>query len=236
MFAPGERIWAQVASGLGKGLWLHVDLRYEEAYLDGQYEPEVQRTLADRLKPGGTIYDVGAHIGFFSLIAARVAGREGAVFAFEADLENAARIEEHVRKNGLTQVQVVPLAVWFKVGSLRFARSSKFSSRNQGSVAGALWGTSGVDSIQVEATTLDSYARDHRPPTLIKVDVEGSEAHVLEGAQAVLSEAKPVLLCEVHHSKHADEVENLLRQRGYAAEWLTPELRFPRHLLARIEG
>lgn len=66
----GTRAWVQVRNGLGKGLWLHFDPRYEHSYLNGAHEPEVQRLLAEWLRPGDVFYDIGAHIGFFSLIAA----------------------------------------------------------------------------------------------------------------------------------------------------------------------
>lgn len=227
-------MWARVAVGFGKGLRLCADPRYEQDYLNGVHESLIQEAILRHLQRGGVFYDVGAHIGFFSLLAARAVGEEGEVAAFEADPENAARIREHVDRNALAQVRVFPLAVWSKCCRVRFERASQFSSRNQGAVVQASDTALGAaDGIEVEATTLDSYARDHRPPTVIKVDAEGGEAEVLEGAAMVFSEAKPVLLCEVHHSKDADAVENWLRQKGYTLEWLTWAPQFPRHLLAR---
>jgi FkbM family methyltransferase len=222
-----------VPSGFAKGLWLCADLRYEQGYLNGVHEGLIQEVILRHLQRGGVFYDVGAHIGFFSLLAARAVGEGGEVAAFEADPENAARIREHMDRNALAQVRVFPLAVWSKCCRIHFERASQFSSRNQGAAVQASDTTSGADGIEVGATTLDSHARDRRPPTVIKVDVEGGEAEVLEGAAMIFSEAKPVLVCEVHHSKDADALQKWLRQKGYAPEWLTWASQFPRHLLAR---
>jgi len=72
----------------------HLDPRFEMKYASGTYEFRVQRGLLSNLRPGLVFYDVGAHIGIVSMFAAQVVGAEGAVSAFEADTENARRIED----------------------------------------------------------------------------------------------------------------------------------------------
>jgi hypothetical protein len=78
-------VWTSIRSGPGKGLWIHVNPRYEMEYLEGDYEAPVERILLSNLGPGTVFYDVGAHIGVFSLIAARNLGAHGTVFVFEPD-------------------------------------------------------------------------------------------------------------------------------------------------------
>src|SRR5262249_52484605 len=98
--------WVQVQRGPAQGLWLHLDPRTGRTYFEGGGEPEVQAALTEQLRPGMTFYDVGANIGFFSLLAARILGENGRVIAFEADPEIAVRLQENVSRNRLSWVRV----------------------------------------------------------------------------------------------------------------------------------
>ena len=69
-----EKVWARVERGSGEGLWLELNPRTGQLYLHGDVEPAIQKVLAERLKPGMVFYDLGANIGFFSLLAARLVG------------------------------------------------------------------------------------------------------------------------------------------------------------------
>jgi FkbM family methyltransferase len=228
----GTHIWLRISGGLGKGLWAHLDPRFEMVYASAKYEPPIQQALSKHLEPGSVFYDVGAHIGIVSLYAARLVGTKGAVFAFEADPDNAERIKEHVRQNMFDQIQVVPCAVWSSAGHLRFERASGQSSRNQGAVTtGPPVGSE--NTIEVEAIALNDFAQTHPPPTLIKIDVEGAEADVLRGSETIFARSKPVLICEVHHRQAAEGVTQWLKERGYTFEWVESSSQFPRHLLAR---
>jgi FkbM family methyltransferase len=233
---PAEtRIWLQIPDGLGKGLWAHLDPRYEAIYAEGQYEQPIQRVLSAQLQPSSVFYDVGAHVGIVSMFGAQLVGAKGAVFAFEAEPENTGRIEEHLRRNNLEQIRVIPRAVWSSPGLLRFGRASAQSSRNQGAVVPDS-AASGESTIEVKAVSLDDFAKENPFPTLIKIDVEGAEADVLRGSEELFARAKPVLICEVHHAQAAEEVTRWLLARGYAFEWLEDSPQFPRHLLARWSG
>lgn len=228
----GRRVWLKPRTGLAQGLWLNVDPRYEPDYLDGSCESMVQKVIVERLCDGGTFYDVGAHIGFFSLIAARLVGESGAVFAFEADRTNAARIEQQVLRNRFAQINVLPVAVWSESGSVRFERNSEFSARYSGSVIGTCAGAGAGESIETMAVTLDAFSESHRVPTLVKIDVEGGEIEVLRGAARLLAATRPVVVCEVHRQETAPWIEAYFAERHYLLEWLTTEFRLERHLLA----
>ena len=106
------------------------------------------------------------------MFASELVGSAGAIFAFEADPENAKRIETHVRRNNLGQIHVLSCAVWSSNEHLSFERASAGSSGNQGSVAATSARTK-QDVIVVESTSLDNFANKHLPPALIKIDVEG---------------------------------------------------------------
>jgi FkbM family methyltransferase len=233
LYPRGRKVWVIVQGGLVKGLWMHLDPRYERSYHKADYESAVQKFLGEHLRSGDTFYEVGAHIGFLSMGAARLVGAKGEVVAFEADPENIARIEEHLLRNSLGQVRVVSRAVWSHAGRLRFERASPFSSRNTGSVQEEPVPGRNSDVIEVEAVALDDYARDHRPPSLIKIDAEGAELQVLKGGEGLISTEKPLILCEVHSAELAEQVEKWLLGKGYCLEWFRGEAQFPRHLTAR---
>src|SRR5271170_5235092 len=94
---PGdERIWAQIEAGPAQGLWLELNPRTGQNYLRGEVELAVQRVLAERLRPGMILYDLGANIGLFSLLAARLVGATGKVVSFEPDPGVAARLRRNI--------------------------------------------------------------------------------------------------------------------------------------------
>jgi FkbM family methyltransferase len=225
-------VWTSIRSGPGKGLWIHLNPRYEMEYLEGNYEAPVERILLSNLRPGTVFYDVGAHIGVFSLIAARNLGAQGSVFVFEPDPSNVRRIKEHASRNQLDAIQIIPKAVCSTVGRLRFQRASFQSSMNRGVLVEDT-AAAEESTIEVESITLDAVAREHDLPSLIKIDVEGSEAAVLGGSEEVFRSAKPLLVCEIHHEQASSDVTRWLLARGYVCQWLESSTKFPRHLFAR---
>jgi FkbM family methyltransferase len=183
------------------------------------------------LRHGDCFYDVGAHIGFYSLVAARLVG-EGAA--------DVAVLQENISQNSLSQVNVIPVAVWSHCGLVTFRRSAvdhpEVSSR-RGAVVLANGKTFDPSLIDVDALTLDAFAEGHQPPTVIKIDVEGAEVEVLNGAQKMISETRPILLFEVHHRQAATSLQQQLRQGSYKINWLAqhPSSAFPCHLIALPE-
>lgn len=231
-YPRGSRLWVKVQSGLLEGFWMRLDPRYEETYSTGEYEKAIQNVLKQYLLPGDTYYEIGAHIGFLALGAARLVGDSGEVVAFEADPANAARIKEHIARNSLQQTHVIPLAVWSRSGRLRFQRASSLSSRNTGTVLNNSVSGPGSDIIEIEAVSLDDYVRSVRRPRFIKIDVEGAEMSVLEGAAKLISEQKPILLCEIHNAQIASQAQIWLGTKNYKVEWASGEAAYPRHLIA----
>jgi FkbM family methyltransferase len=224
-------VWKSIRSGPGKGLQIHLNPRYEMEYLEGDYEASVERILLSNLRPGTVFYDVGAHIGVFSLIAARNLGVQGSVFAFEPDPSNVRRIKENASRNQLEAIRIIPKAVSSTDGRLRFQRACFQSSMNRGVLVEA---TSAYQesTIEVDSITLDAVARDHVLPSLIKIDVEGFEAAVLLGSEEIFRSAKPLLVCEIHHEQASSDVTRWLLERGYKFQWLESSTKFPRHLFA----
>src|SRR5438477_4093550 len=147
----------QSRSGPAQGLWLHLNPRTGRTYFEGGGEPEVQTALKKYLRPGMTFYDIGANIGFFSLLAARIVGKDGRVIAFEADPEIAARLRVHVTRNNFPAISVEEKAVWLEASTVFFVRTDPEMSPDRG--LGHVVASSTVDTIQVSAVSLDEYVR-----------------------------------------------------------------------------
>ena len=192
----GSRTWVQVQNGAAKGLWLNLNPRTGQAYFDGGGEPEVQAALENHVRPGMTVYDVGANIGLFSMIAARLVGDHGHVVAFEADPEIAARSREHLARNGFRQAMVEEAAVWSEAQRVYFERADPAASPDRG--LGRVVEASSRNTVDVIAVSLDEYVQTHAAPDFVKCDVEGAEVEVFRGARQLLREKRPVIVCEMH--------------------------------------
>jgi FkbM family methyltransferase len=200
-FVPRDSLaWVQVQSGPAQGLWLHLNPRTGTTYFEGGGEPEVQEALQQNLRAGMTFYDIGANIGLFSLLAARLVGKEGRVVAFEADPEIAARLREHVARNECGWITVEEKAVWSEPRTVFFARTDPTTSPDRG--LGHVVSESAPDTIQVSAESLDDYAWTQPAPDFLKCDVEGAEVDVFRGAERLLKEKRPGIICEMHSEEN----------------------------------
>jgi FkbM family methyltransferase len=216
------RMWIRIPGGLGKGLWMHADPRFEVGYMNGDHEPWIQDLLKSELRQGDCYYDVGAHRGFFCLIASRFVGPAGKIVAFEPDPDNAAALRANIAKNGITQVSLEEAAAWSSAGQVTFERAADRSNRTEGRITSVT--DPGLISISVPAVRLDDIAFSDRYPApgLMKMDVEGAEWGALQGAHRLLSEAKPKLLCEVHDLDEMGRIRAYLEEFGYATEVWKP--------------
>lgn len=218
----------------------------------GIYELEMQRCLMERLRPGETVYDLGANNGFLSLLAAVCVGEEGLVCSFEPLPANAARIDKLMIINGISgtgrqQREVTPRQITVRMAVAERCGSSRFFVS---AVAEAGVGASGytpslirrgrTEEIEVETTTLDNFAATHRGPDLVKMDIEGAEVMALTGARRLLAERPPrTWLIEVHSAELDRGVREILGENGYTVTELPERWRrkeYPRHLLGELPG
>src|SRR5580700_11169563 len=204
----------QVQAGAAKGLWIKLNPRTAEAFIQGAGEPSVQKFVVEHLKPGMVFYDLGTNLGFFSLVAARQIGPAGHVYGFEPDREIALRVRANLNHNGFENFTLTEAAVWRETGTVTFARSDELSSPDRGT--GQIAMTPGQSqTIQVPAIALDDFVKTARPPDLIKCDVEGAEVEALRGAVSLLAERHPNVVCEIHSPENGIAVRDLLLQLGY---------------------
>jgi FkbM family methyltransferase len=210
----------RVVGGLGDRLRLslaHMPLAHAHAGAlpRGTLEVPVQEALRRLLGPGDVLYDVGANIGFFVLIGARLVGPGGRVVAFEPVTENVAAIRSNAELNELANIDVVERAAGAARGLERLLRVEDLSwSRleSRGSHPGTL------ESVEVEVVPIDELVRSGElpPPTVVKIDVEGSEVDVLRGMAETIEQHRPAIVCELHET--AVEFAELMEAHGYTLE------------------
>lgn len=192
--------WIQIQRGPAEGLWLRLNPRTGHAYFNGGGEPEVQAAIQQHLRPGMTFYDIGANIGFFSLLAARIVGAAGRVVAFEADPDVVQRLREHVERNHFSTISVEQKAVWSESRPVFFARADPNASPDRG--LGHVVASDASETIHVQAVSLDDFLQTSPPPDFLKCDAEGAEVEVFRGAKRLLEEKRPILLCEMHSEEN----------------------------------
>jgi FkbM family methyltransferase len=233
---PERRVWLQVQKGLSQGLWMQLDLPDEARYWRGEHDLEVERALWTVVYPGAVIYDVGAHLGYFALGAARLVGKCGRVVAFDGDPDNVVRLREHMLKNNLAgRLELVHAAVWSKTASdgISFRRASE--PRSQGGVEADECRPvlANGELITVPAITLDDFIAGSGPlPNIVKIDVEGGEAEVLRGAARLFADHRPLVITEVHQIHTAEQIGRWLDEYRYCAKWNVGNEPYPRQLFA----
>jgi FkbM family methyltransferase len=175
-------------------------------FLNGTYEPQQTKIFTEQLRRGHTLIDVGAHVGYYALLAAKLVGEQGRVYAFEPNPRNCAFLKQHVAVNALENVRVEQTAVSDRNGTARF-------HPGKGSGTGRL-ATSGP--VEVATIRLDDFcAANHIAPNAIKCDVEGAELDVLRGGERTILTHKPVLFLSTHGTSIHNACMSWLRERGY---------------------
>jgi len=184
-----------------------VDGLTSQQFLLGTYEPYMQEAFSKRVRKGGTVYDVGAHAGYHSLLCALLVGSSGRVIAFEPNPINRASIKRQLSANPEAPVSISPYALSDRCASLALDAS-------RGSSQGHL---SDEGDFIVEARRLD-FLIEHEgfpEPDVMKIDVEGHEEQVLLGALATIDKHRPVILCDRNDDTTFSRVSKLLAPRGY---------------------
>ena len=205
-----------ISKGILRGMRLKLELKHEKFYWLGTYEPQVIQAVCDFVRPGMVIYDVGANIGYMTLVFSRSVGRDGQVFAFEPLPDNIERIQEHIKLNSLQHIiSVIPKAVSDRIGKQMFlihelnamGKLSDSSGRN----------TVYRNEIEVNTLCLDSFVFEEGNPVpdLIKIDIEGGGIKALPGMSRILKKNRPIILMELHGPEEAKIAWNCLKQCGY---------------------
>ena len=181
------------------GLHLKLDLRTypDVAMAVGLYELDTARLIHRLLKPGSWFVDVGANLGYFTLLAAKWTAPAGRIDAFEPDPINRQRLEEHLKENGLLdRVRVHPIAASSQSGEVELTHpQSAGTNHGMASIYKSLAGDG--TTFKVPTARLDELIEG--TPDLIKIDVEGAELSVIEGMEKFLGSANPPKLIIEHN-------------------------------------
>lgn len=178
----------------------------------GSYEVDALRAFADAILPGAVVYDVGANVGVYSLLASSRVGAAGRVYAFEPMERNLGYLHRHLRLNRTQNCFVLEAAVSDTDGTRRFSTADWDYSMGRLAQEG---------EIVVASITLDSCVYGEKrlpPPNLIKIDVEGAEMEVLAGASRMLAEFHPRVFLEVHGTELHADCRAFLLERGYCVK------------------
>lgn len=240
-----DRIWRKVRVALrfhGKGTfpnfpipmrlpfgpwWLAWNDAVGKAVLKGAYEKAECDVVLRLLRPGMTVLDIGAHHGYYTLLASCRVGKSGRVFAFEPSPRERRKLRWHLRWNHCSNVEVVEMALGARAGEAELflvaGRETGCNSLRPPAVRGT------PKKLGVPIGTLDGFVsrQEIERVDFLKLDVEGAELSVVEGGQELLSRPpRPIALVEISSQRTAawgyapEEILKLLAARGY--HWFEP--------------
>lgn len=190
----GRRMFVDLRSGVSRGI-----------FAKGEFDPKVFEPFRGALKPGGTFLDVGANVGFYSMLALDVVGESGAIHAFEIDERPLRCLRKTISRERLGNLQLHETAVGHRDGTVGL--NMREDSGNSGVVEAG-------GARQVKMTKLDTWWRAAGVKNIqaMKLDIEGAELLALQGAAEMLRAERPLIVCE------ADE--ELQKQFGYGPKQL----------------
>jgi len=207
--APGTGLAeGKIGRGPARGQPIQVDMASDERRLiAGTYEPWIHNLLPHILRDGMSMWDVGAHIGYY-VITACALSPTGHHLAVEPDPANVERLRHNLALNSLT-VEVIEAAVSDRAQNVRFDSNSALGRiRDSGDRT-------------VPAVPLDALLNEHAPPQLVMMDIEGAEGMVIPAATRLLDEVRPTWLLELHGEGGAAAYETLV-DHGYSVRQSQP--------------
>jgi FkbM family methyltransferase len=205
--------------GVGAGLKFNAGFS-NPAYALGTNELPVQEALARYLQPGQVFYDIGANVGFITVIGAKLVGQDGHVYAFEPVPENAAFVRKNVALNNFSNVTVFEQAVSQSSGrgELLLAHHSGGATLSADDVPPDLKGSITVDLVTIDDLIIQ---QSFPPPDLVKVDVEGAEMKVFQGMVQTIGKFRPIIVYEIDDGneqafqRKQRECDTFLQNFGY---------------------
>ena len=176
-------------------------------FIKGTYEPKNVQAIQNTVQENDIAYDVGAHVGYFSVLMGDIVGSGGRVIAFEPRGLNLGYLQRHVSVNNCDNIKIVSKALGDHSGH------AKLETRT-GSGTGYVSDTGDED---IEITSIDELVESGAlpPPTFLKIDVEGGEMAVLRGARKVIESQRPRMILATHGDEIDAECRALLTEWDY---------------------
>lgn len=160
----------------------------------------IHRIIKEVIKPGDTVIDIGANIGILTVYFAKLVGKEGKVYAFEPEPNNFALLK-NVEINGYQNVTLVQKAVSNKSGKVNLQISKSMTAHRIADANG-----DGNNFVEIDCISLDDYFREHLGKIhFIKIDTEGNDGKVIQGASSLLTRYKDVKIMTEFHTRLLNE-------------------------------
>lgn len=228
---PPDPSWRKVEAGPLAGTFFLLPsgqgAEWTERFIQGRYETAMLNALGELAKQGGVLYDIGAHMGYYTCAWLALGGER--VEAFEPAPFNKHVLEETLARNRLLdRVRVHNVALGDTNGQATLviseadigAASAAYLDQIGGTVAptnSAHFPLPGSKRVAVPVRRLDDLSEEMSLPTpaVLKLDVEGAETYVLAGAGRITSEYRPTILCEVHSTESGMQIAHHLSKLGY---------------------
>lgn len=197
-----------------KGTYIYTTPRHGIKKILGNYEERILEAIKANVIKGDTCIDIGAHIGFMTLYMSLLAGEKGTVLAYEPIKECFDFINNSIKKNKINNTQAFNIALGNKkaTGKAHVFEDSGMANFND---SGFVTYTEEQKTQTFKIDTLDSVEVKLPKVDFIKIDVEGYEANVLEGAKNVIRKHSPTFLIEVHNQDNYDRVFEILSDSKY---------------------
>ncbi len=205
----------RILRGLASGYRICASPADNLSYLLGTAEPHLRDIIRQYVADGDTVYDIGANLGYVSLLLARKVGPRGRVIAFEPIPKNLECLRQTVAVNKLTTIKVIDAAASDTSGQAIIRMTANLSTPSM------VWYRNDPSSTEltVQTVAIDDMVRAGKveSPKFVKIDVEGAEGLVLRGMRETIASSKPILVIEC--SDIGREISwNLLREFGYRCE------------------
>jgi len=193
----------------------------------GTYEPLQTKLFLETLKDGDVFFDIGANIGYYSMLASSKVKNTGKVYSFEPDINNISILEKNIELNNISNIKIIKKAISDKTGFVNF-KSSDISKGDS-----AISKNEDKNNISVPSVTLDDFdSQVGVYPNIIKLDVEGAEIMALKGASGLFRHVKQPIGLFIEYNpqslKQVSQVDplillNILEEYGFKIEYIIDE-------------
>ena len=179
-------------------------------------EPLQTQAFINLVKKGDVLFDVGANVGYYTVLGSQLTGNQGKVFSFEPLVRNISYLYRHVKINKLNNVTIIPSACSNNQSIVTFLENPIAS---MGRIENNAINTANTNTTLVSTVSLDAVAAKLAiQPNVLKIDVEGAELAVLQGAEKIITDSKPIIFLSVHSPKLRTDCLNYLQKFGYGFE------------------
>jgi len=184
----------------------------------GRHEPISTELFTREIKEGMCVVGIGANIGYYTLLEARLVGETGRVIAIEPVPDNAAQLRKNVERNGYKNVQIHQVAIGSRNGTTKIYTSSE--SNWSSLIPGGMH----TNNVEVPLRTLDRLLQDEPRVDWVRMDVEGYETEVIKGMQDIMRRHRPRIFMEAHVWATGSEpfirLLRELRNAGYRTQYV----------------